>query len=277
MNYNYLKIGERIRKERKALKQTQTVFAENFNVTRRTVSNWENGEYPPNFQQMIDMCKVFDCEMGYLLCEDGYENKTRATTDICEKTGFSEKAVYMLEQRKECLKENENSVAAFTSFLIENGKEVYDRIEELKNHNENMKQLEESEYCEVIHETYKNAKFSRENIATVESEEDIYFTLLENAINNKSQDTTVVKEKKNVMKNLQDKGFTVEQLNLINRSYPILKMQDGVDAKKFAISNAFMDIVKAYLDKSRLDYSVDAAAFMSIVDDYLQKESEENG
>lgn len=277
MNYDYLKIGERIRKERKALKQTQIVFAENLNVTRRTVTNWENGEKPPKFQQMIDMCKMFDCEMGYLLCEDGYENKTRVTTDICEKTGLSEKAVYMLEQRKKHLKKNENSVAVFTSFFIENGKEVYDRIEELKNHNENMKQLEESEYCEVIHKTYKNAKFSRENIATVESEEDIYFTLLENAINNIRQDEAIIKEKKNVMENLQNQGFTVEQLNLVNRSYPILKMQDGVDAKKFAISNAFMDIVQAYLDKSRLDYSVDATAFMGIVEEYLQKESEENG
>lgn len=44
---------------------------------------------------------MMDCELGYLLGEEGYENRTRAKTDICRATGLSEVAVSALNSRKE--------------------------------------------------------------------------------------------------------------------------------------------------------------------------------
>lgn len=44
---------------------------------------------------------MMDCELGYLLGEEGYENRTRAKTDICKATGLSEVAVSALNSRRE--------------------------------------------------------------------------------------------------------------------------------------------------------------------------------
>ena len=45
----------------------------------------------PQFEDMLKMCEVFDCELGYLLGE--FDCKTREATDIQAKTGLSEKAI----------------------------------------------------------------------------------------------------------------------------------------------------------------------------------------
>lgn len=126
MKYDYKKIGERIRKERKALHETQEVFAERFKVKRSTVGFWEKGTSLPNFQTMVDMCELLGCEMGYLLCEPGYENRTRNTTDISAETGLSEDAVNML---KKCTGTPHTD---FINRYITEGREISESIQRLK-------------------------------------------------------------------------------------------------------------------------------------------------
>lgn len=95
---DYKKIGERIRKERKALDETQDSFAEKHGISRGTVVSWEKGDSCPSLQKMLDLCKEFNCEIGYLLGE--YDCKTRQATDICRETGLSEEAVNILIECK---------------------------------------------------------------------------------------------------------------------------------------------------------------------------------
>ena len=102
MNYNYKEIGKRIKSERKLLGKSQEELSGDLKVKRSTVGSWENGKTLPSLQTMINMCKMFNCEMGYLLCEEGYEEKTRKITDICRETGLSAEAVEKLRIYKDC-------------------------------------------------------------------------------------------------------------------------------------------------------------------------------
>lgn len=96
--YDYKKIGRRIRDERKkAGYSRQEDFAEALGLSyssRRTIGEWENGKKLPDMNDFFNMCKLFDCELGYLICE--YDCKTRETADIHEETGLSTGAINKL-------------------------------------------------------------------------------------------------------------------------------------------------------------------------------------
>lgn len=101
MEFNDIKIGERIRKERKERGLTQEDFAELLNLSRdsrQSISNWEKGKTSPPFEHLIKMCEIFECELGYLLCQ--HDSKTRKDTDIAEATGLSRNAVNRLRTIK---------------------------------------------------------------------------------------------------------------------------------------------------------------------------------
>ena len=130
MQYEQKKIARRIKQEREALGWTKGELASELSVNRNTITTWErldeDGRIPP-LDDMLNMCKLFDCEIGYLLCEEGYEVgiKTRKQADIQSKTGLSPKAVEMLMYWQESADNmsNKDLVDArirVLSFLIEN-------------------------------------------------------------------------------------------------------------------------------------------------------------
>lgn len=98
--YDFKKIGERIKSEREKAGYSLTKFEELVNVSRQTISKWEKaeGSSSPTLDDFLRMCNIFNCELGYLLCE--YDCKTRAATDIHKETGLSEKAINTLRGRE---------------------------------------------------------------------------------------------------------------------------------------------------------------------------------
>lgn len=97
MNYNKKAIGERIRKERESMGLSQANFAKLLHFkesSRQVIGKWEKGKVLPHFDLMLAMCSLFECELGYLLCE--YDCKTRVATDIKKATGLTEDAVNRL-------------------------------------------------------------------------------------------------------------------------------------------------------------------------------------
>lgn len=93
-------IGERIRKCRTDLKMSQNELAKRINRGRRTIVSWENGTEKkcPPIEALMEMCKIFNCEIGYLVGE--FDCKKRVTADICEATGLSEAAAKPLFENK---------------------------------------------------------------------------------------------------------------------------------------------------------------------------------
>ena len=77
MKYNAKAIGQRIKNERQTLSLTQGDFAKNRIIwgISATIGKWENGKLLPQFEDMLKMCEVFDCELGYLLGEFDCKNQ----------------------------------------------------------------------------------------------------------------------------------------------------------------------------------------------------------
>ncbi len=63
-------IGSTIRNIRTEHKLSQEQFAQQFHVTRQTVSNWENNKNYPDLQTLLRISETFDVSMDALLKED---------------------------------------------------------------------------------------------------------------------------------------------------------------------------------------------------------------
>lgn len=65
-----MKLGENILKLRKENKLSQEELAEQVNVTRQTISNWELGETEPTPSQLKILSKIFNVSIDKLLDND---------------------------------------------------------------------------------------------------------------------------------------------------------------------------------------------------------------
>lgn len=95
--YDWASIGKRIKREREEGGLTQSELMGKIGRSTesyRVLGRWEKGTARPQFSDMIELCKVFDCELGYLLCE--YDCRTGRATDIQKETGMSESAIETL-------------------------------------------------------------------------------------------------------------------------------------------------------------------------------------
>jgi len=109
--YNQAEIAKRIKKHRMAARPsfpkgfTDIELGELLNVHRNTIASWEKqGGRIPQLADMLRMCKLFDCELGYLLGE--HKLPTRETTDIHATTGLSKDAIENLKNLQAlCLEE----------------------------------------------------------------------------------------------------------------------------------------------------------------------------
>jgi Helix-turn-helix. len=96
------KIGANIKRERELAKLSQSQLMERIGRSAesyRVLGRWEKGTAEPQFSDMLALCIVFDCELGYLLGE--HDCKTQAATDVQKETGLSESAIRVLSRRLE--------------------------------------------------------------------------------------------------------------------------------------------------------------------------------
>ena len=75
-----MNFSEKLSKLRKEKNYTQEQLAELLGVSRQAVSKWESGTAYPETTTLIEIGKLFDCSMDYLLKEEITE-KT-ATQDV---------------------------------------------------------------------------------------------------------------------------------------------------------------------------------------------------
>lgn len=102
--YDPVTTGKVIARERRLLKKSQEEFVADYGShlgisSRQTLAKWESGRGSADFSvyQILELCKIFECDPGYLLGE--YSCKRRPITDICEETGLSEALVSALLRR----------------------------------------------------------------------------------------------------------------------------------------------------------------------------------
>lgn len=113
MKYNFENIGKRIAKERKEychLSQDGLLskLSEKYGIgmCRNTLSAIEKGKYHHyDIDFLFALCELFNCEIGYLLCE--YDYKTGRDTDIVDATGLSITSVQRITKSHPRDKNNE--------------------------------------------------------------------------------------------------------------------------------------------------------------------------
>lgn len=161
MKYDKYEIGQRIKAIRKDLgisqdelgmiaKPMTTKAGEPTGAKRQTVANWESGQTLPPLEVLLNICNEAQCELGYILCEEGYEGKTRTTTDICMETGLSVEAVEELHSVKERFEKHSNHLDVsfpikieLVNYLILNINEIVESIDLLHLLQNNRKRLKE--------------------------------------------------------------------------------------------------------------------------------------
>lgn len=78
-------LGEKIAKQRKDLNYTQEQLADILGVSRQSVSKWEPDMAYPETDKLIQLGKLFDCSMDYLLREEVTEKGDVQTSGLTEK------------------------------------------------------------------------------------------------------------------------------------------------------------------------------------------------
>ena len=76
-------LGKKIIEMRKKAKLSQEQLAEKLDVTRQTISNWENGKFYPDIDVLVKISKCFNISLDDLL---SYDNKVlqylKDSTDV---------------------------------------------------------------------------------------------------------------------------------------------------------------------------------------------------
>lgn len=78
-------LGEKITKQRKELNYTQEQLADILGVSRQSVSKWESDIAYPETDKLIELGKLFDCSMDYLLKEEVTEKREVPASGFTEK------------------------------------------------------------------------------------------------------------------------------------------------------------------------------------------------
>jgi len=95
--YSVSKAASIMKKTRKEMgkEYTQEKMAELLKLkNRQSYANFENGHTLPNWEQILELCNIFECDIGYLVGE--YTTKKHMNANIQEVTGLSEKAINKL-------------------------------------------------------------------------------------------------------------------------------------------------------------------------------------
>ena len=98
-----MKIGNKIAERRKDLGLTQLEFADKMNVTRQTVSRWENGAIMPDIDKIADIATLLNVSCDYLLRDDLAETEhanNPALIDMPSETGLDSHLLESIQGKK---------------------------------------------------------------------------------------------------------------------------------------------------------------------------------
>ena len=78
-------LGEKIAKQRKQLNYTQDQLADILGVSRQSISKWESDITYPETDKLIELGKLFNCSMDYLLKDEIIEKNDINSYEFSEK------------------------------------------------------------------------------------------------------------------------------------------------------------------------------------------------
>lgn len=98
MTYSVEIISKRILEERKRQGLSQTDLGKKVFVSGKQISNYEKAITEPPLRVLLELCKVFSCELGFLLGEETYSNRTKLETAVQTTTGLSGESIRAIQK-----------------------------------------------------------------------------------------------------------------------------------------------------------------------------------
>ena len=95
MKYNSEEIGNRIKNEREKRGWSQDKLGKKLFISGKQISIYESGSLPP-LNNLLSLCEIFECELGFLLGEDGYAKGTQLKSQIYSLTGLTNQSIEVL-------------------------------------------------------------------------------------------------------------------------------------------------------------------------------------
>lgn len=62
-----VEVGQRLAQMRKEAGYTQQQVADKMQMVRQSYARYESGKFELNYQQIVTLCRLFDCSADYLL------------------------------------------------------------------------------------------------------------------------------------------------------------------------------------------------------------------
>ena len=93
-----MNLNERLFELRKNKNLTQDEVAEKLNVTRQTISKWENGQSSPDFDKIAPLCEIYDVTPNELF-SDIPEYEQRENKKSKEKLSYDEMTNAQIKQK----------------------------------------------------------------------------------------------------------------------------------------------------------------------------------
>ena len=97
-------LGEKLSKLRKEYNYTQEQLADILGVSRQSISKWESDIAYPETDKLIELGKLFDCSMDYLLKEEITEKDGVQTSGFTEKVEEIRRKVMTEESKRKAKK-----------------------------------------------------------------------------------------------------------------------------------------------------------------------------
>lgn len=91
-----LSFSEKLASERDDKGYTQEDFCKLLDISRDTLSKWENGHRLPDIEQLKRICEILDCDADYMTGK--ITARKHNTMKIINKTGLSETTIQLLER-----------------------------------------------------------------------------------------------------------------------------------------------------------------------------------
>ena len=97
-------LGEKIARQRRELNYTQEQLADILGASRQSISKWESDIAYPETDKLIELGKLFDCSMDYLLKEEITEKDGVQTSGFTEKVEEIRRKVMTEESKRKAKK-----------------------------------------------------------------------------------------------------------------------------------------------------------------------------
>lgn len=117
------------KRARKGTGLSQEGFARKYNFSLPTIKKWEQGKAVPEYDTLVSLCEIFQCDMSYLFYQ--IELPTHDLQFIHEQTGLSKLAVENLTKIHTFSNGSDfwSYILRFLNFLLEGARNIYSEDE----------------------------------------------------------------------------------------------------------------------------------------------------